>query len=107
MNREDILAAARENGMKNEEYEKHAILKGDNVSALIGMLLGFVMFFAELWIKKEFDIGLATILLTMTATQTIYEGVKLHKKICIFVGLFIAVLAVLSLLLFVGAMVIV
>ena len=44
MNREDILAAARENGMKNEEYEKHTLLRGDNLSATIGMILGMILF---------------------------------------------------------------
>lgn len=106
MNREDILAAARENGMKNEEYEKHTLLRGDNLSAAIGMLLGMILFLAEWFVKKEMNIGLATMFFTMSAIQTIYEGVKLHKKICIIVGIFIAVLAVLSLLLFIGLMVI-
>ena len=106
MNREDILAAARENGMRNEEYENHTLLRGDNLSATIGMILGMVLFFVELFVTKEMNIGLATMFFTMSAIQSIYEGVKLHKKICIIVGIFIAVLAVLSLLLFIGFMVI-
>ena len=106
MNRDDILAAARENGMKNEEYEKQMLLRGDNLSAVIGMLIGMVLFTTELLVKKEINVGLATMFFTMSAIQSIYEGVKLHKKICIIVGIIIAILAVLSLLLFIGLMVI-
>ena len=106
MNREDILAAARENGMKNEEYEKHTLLRGDNLSAAIGMLLGIILFLVEWYVKKEMNIGLATMFFTMSAIQTIYEGVKLRKNICIMVGFFISLIAALLLLLFVGLMVI-
>ena len=106
MNRDDILAAARENGMKNEEYEKQTLLRGDNASVVIGMLLGMVLFMTEWIVKKEMNVGLATMFFSMSAVQSIYEGIKLHKKFCVIVGIFIAVLAALSLLLFIGLMVI-
>ena len=106
MNREDILAAARENGMKNEEYENHTLIKSGNIAVTIGMLIGMVLFFAELIIKKEINIALSTVIFSISASQSIYEGIKLRKKVCVIVGSFISVLAVLSLILFVGMMVV-
>lgn len=106
MNREDILAAARENEFKNKEYEKHTLLRGDNLSAVIGMLLAVILFFIEWWVKKDMNIGLATIIFAMSAIQSIYEGIKLDKKRCIIVGIISAIFAVLSLLLFIAMMVI-
>lgn len=106
MEKEDILAAARENRTKNEEYEKQTILRGDTISIAIGMMLGMIMFLAELFIKKDINIGMVAMFLSMLAIQTIYEGVKLHKKRSIIVGIIVAALAVLFLFLFVGLMVI-
>ena len=106
MNREDILSAARENGMKNQEYEKQTLLRGDIISVVIGMLLGVILFIIEWIVKKEMNIGLTTTIFSMSAVQFIYEGIILHKKVYFSIGVFMAILAVLSLLLFLGLMVI-
>ncbi len=102
MNRDEILAAARENGIKNEEYERQTLLRGDNVSAIIGVSLGVILFVTELIVRKKLNIGLMTVLFTMSGIQFIYEGIKLHKRICVIIGIYIAIMAVLSLLLFIG-----
>ena len=106
MNRDDILAAVHETGTKNQEYENHTLIKSGNIATAIGMLIGAVLFFVELIIKKEINMALATVIFSICSTQSIYEGLKRRKKACVIVGCFMAVLAVLSLLLFVGLMVI-
>lgn len=105
MNKEDILAAARENKMKNEEYERNTLLKGDNFSVVFGMILGAILFLTEWIVKKEMNMGLATMYFVISSIQLIYEGVKLEKKSCIILGIFIAVLAVIALVVFIGMMV--
>ena len=105
MNRDDILAAARERGNKNDEYERQTLLRGDNVSAISGTLLGIILFLMELLFKKKLNIGLVTLLFSMSAIEFIYEGIKLHKRICVIIGIYIAKLAVVSLLLFIGAII--
>jgi uncharacterized membrane protein (UPF0136 family) len=105
MNREDILAAARENKMKNEEYERNTLLKGDNFSIVFGMILGAILFLTEWIVKKEMNMGLATMYFVISSIQLIYEGVKLEKKSCIIWGIFIAVLAAIALVVFIGMMV--
>ena len=106
MNREDILAAVHETGTKNQEYENHTLIKSGNIAAAIGMLIGAVLFLVEMIIKKEINMALATVIFSVSATQSIYEGFKLCKKTCVIVGILLAILAVLSLLLFVGLMVV-
>ena len=106
MNKEDILAAARKNGAGMGEYEKQTLLRGDNLSAVIGMLLGMILFVVEWIVKGEINVGLAAMLFTISATQSIYEGIKLQKKICVIVGVFIAIIALLSLVLFALMMVV-
>ena len=105
MNRDEILAAAREKGIKNQEYENHTLIKSGNIATAIGMIIGAILFLVELFVDKNINMALATVIFSIAATQSIYEGIKLHKKICLIVGCFIAVLAMLSLLLFVGLMV--
>ena len=105
MNKEEILAAARENGFKGEEYEKDTMLKGDNLAFNIGMIAGIILFFTELIVKKQLHFGLTTMLLLMSAVQAIHEGIKLKKKLYIIVGIGFSIMTVLSILGFIGVMV--
>ena len=106
MNREDILAAARENGNKTGEYEKQTLLRGDNIASVAGMLLGIILLLVELWIKKEVNMALASVIFTISSIQSIYEGIKLHKKLCIAVGIFVGVCGIFALVIFALMMVV-
>jgi hypothetical protein len=106
MDRDEILKSAQNNGNKGKEYERHALLRGDNIAACIGMLIGIVMILAKLWVKKEFDFGVCGIVFIVSCIQSINEGAKFKKWWLIVAGIVEGLIALIMLLAYVGALII-
>lgn len=104
MDRDEILKSAQNNGNKGKEYERHSLLRGDNIAANIGMLVCIAMIMTELYIKKQLDYGLCGILFTVTGIQSISEGIKLKKWWLIVIGILEALVATLMTFVFIGAL---
>ncbi|MGB4661753.1 MAG: DUF6442 family protein [Mobilitalea sp.] len=104
MNREDVLKSAQDNGNKGKEYERHSLLRGDNLAANIGMLVCIAMIMSEFIVTKQFDFGLCGVLFTVVGIQSINEGIKLKKWWLVVTGIFEAILATLMIFVYIGAL---
>ncbi len=79
MDREEKLKMMKGNGAKNKEYERSALLMGDNMAACFGGLVGILFILIKLFVKKELDISLCFMVFLVASIQTIHEGFKLQK----------------------------
>ena len=96
MDRKEILEAARQSS-KGKEYEKKEEIKSNLLSALSALIIGAFLFFFEYLKNGSFNWGIAAIVMTACATQSLYEGIKLKKAPWIIVGLIQSILAVVAL----------
>ena len=96
MNKDEILKAAQSNN-KGNEYENKTVIKSNILSALSALVVGAILFFLEYWKTKSLNWGIAAIVLTACATQSLYEGIKLKRILWIVIGVIQAVLALLAL----------
>lgn len=106
MDREEILAAARENKAKNEEYENDTSIRGGNFSILIGLLIGIVIVLVEMLVTRKVNFGLSTTIFATASIQAIYDAVRLRKKGAAIWGIYCAVSALFSFVMFIGTMVV-
>lgn len=99
MDKERILAAARNEKYRGQEYENKECARSSMLSILVALIVGFVLFLLEYFIKGTVNTGLIAVGLTAAGVDSLYEGVKLNKvylKIAGAIQLFIAVAAILA-----------
>lgn len=101
MNREEILASAKENKERGKEFERQEKMRGDTIASYIGLLIGIAMIVAELWIKKQFNYGVCAIVFLVTSIQSLNEGIKLHKWWLVCLGIFEGLVSLLMLFMFI------
>lgn len=106
MDRNETLELARKKGIANEEYENHLLHRSEFLASMLGTFLGLVIATVEVCVTKEWNFGLLTVLFATDAFQHIYQGRKLHRKLLIAAGLCMVLLAFVTLLAFIGTMVI-
>lgn len=76
------------------------------MASLFGTALGIIIAVVEVCVTKKWKFGLLTVLFSADAFQWIYQGCRLHKKRYVAAGIWSAVLAVVTMLAFIGTMVI-
>ena len=96
MNKEDILKAAQKE-KKGSEFEQKSELKSNLLSAITALIVGAFLFFFEYLKTGALNWGIATMVLTACATQSLYEGIKIKKLAKIILGVILALLAVVAL----------
>ncbi len=101
MDKNEILNAAQKNN-NGKEYENKAEVKSNILSAFAALVVGAILFFFEYLKAGSFNWGIAAIVLTACATQSLYEGIKLKRLLWIVIG---AIEAILALVTFVAAIV--
>ena len=106
MERNEVLELARKKGKVNEEYEKHLLLRSEFLASMVGTFLGLVIVVLEVCVTKKWNMGLLTVLFSVDAFQLIYQGCKLRKKFSVIAGIYMAILAAVTMLAFIGMMVI-
>lgn len=103
MNREEILLAAQAEKQETGEYENTIARKAIMYGAAVGVMLCTVMLVVELWVFKKIDLGKPTMLFAISGFANLYEGLKCRVKKKIISGIIEMIVAVLSLLLYIGA----
>lgn len=106
MEREEALKLMKENSSKGKEYERFALLRGDNLAVCIAMLVGIGMILLKLIVKKEFDFGVCAVVFLATCIQSINEGTKLKKWWLIAFGIFEGLIAFVMFIAFIGGVLI-
>ena len=104
MNKEDILAAAR-NEKKGKEYEYKASLKSGLLGTLVALVVGAVLFFSEYSMKGTYNWGFLAIVFAGGCADWLYEGIKTRKVWQIIGGAVIGLVALITILAFFSQMV--
>lgn len=85
-NNQDFLQAARANKLRGNEFEQHSALRGMNLSQIIALTVGGIIFFVQLLVKYVFDFGLLAVLMSLICVEYLYEGIKLRQVWKIILG---------------------
>lgn len=105
MDKEKILAAARCDKHRGEEFENKQYVRGSLLSAFFAILLGIILFFAEYFCQGTLNFGLIAVGATALGVQYLFEGITTKKVLTIIVGSIYSLLAALFTLAFIGQVV--
>ena len=104
MNREEILKAAQEQSPKEGEFENRVQTKGAILGAGVAIIVAAIMFYVEYLVFHRFDYGKPAIILLISFVSDLHDGVKLKSKKKVIIGIITAVLFVLCMIMYIGAL---
>ncbi len=105
MEKERILAVARNEKYRGKEYENKQATRGNLLSSFLALIVGAVLFCLECIIKGSLNFGLVAVGMTAVGVQYLYEGITVKKARMIVIGIIYAVIAVFFVLAFIGQVV--
>lgn len=105
MTREEILSAAREDKERGKEFESKISVRSGFFASLIALIVGFALFGLQYWVQGTVNYGLIAVGVTAAAADALYEGIKFRKAGRIVYGGFIALIALLAVIVFIGGLV--
>ena len=104
MKPEDILKAAQEQKNGEGEYELKIQSRGAFLSALVALVIAGAMFYVEFLFLHRLDYGKPAIVFAISAASDLFIGFKLKDKKKIIIGICSAVLFVICIIFYVGAL---
>lgn len=107
MDKEKILAAARNDKYRGQEYENRESTRGSLLSVFITLIVGTSLFLLEYCVNKSINVGLIALGLTSAGVDSLYEGIKLKRHHMTIVGILMSLGAIVAILIFVGQVVLV
>lgn len=105
MDKEKILAAARNEKHRGKEFENKETTRSGLLGSAIAMLVGLVLFLLEYFLKDSVNIGLIAVGMTATGVDALYEGIKLKRHHMTIIGIFQMLIAFFAILLFIAKVV--
>ena len=102
MDKERILEAARNEKYRGAEYEDKEIARSSLLGCSLALFVGAGLFLLEFLVNNSANIGIIAVCTTMAGAQSIYEGVKVKKLRLTILGALLSLLAVCSILAFIG-----
>lgn len=107
IDKEKVLAAARNDKYRGQEYENKETMRSSLVSCLITLIIGSGLFLLEYFVKDSVNVGLIAVGLTFAGVDSLYEGVKLKRLHMTILGAFMSLCAIVAILHFVFQVVLV
>ena len=101
MDNNKILEMARKNKRRGREYESNQSIRSNLLGSAIAMVVGIILFLIEYFVKDSVNISLITVAMVALCVEFLYEGIKTKKLYLIAMGIIEAIIAVLSILVFV------
>ncbi len=101
MNNKEILEAARKNKERGKEFENKEIIRSNSLGLGVAMLVAFVLYMIEYFLKGTMNIGIGAVGMTAAGVQSLYEGIRLKRASIIIAGIIISLLSVLLIIMFV------
>lgn len=101
MDKEKILAAARNEKSKGKEYENKQATRSSLLGSAIAVLVGISLFLLEYFIKDSVNVGLIAVGMSAVGAQSLFEGIKVKKPFLIVSGFIQSVIALLAIVLFI------
>lgn len=101
MDKENILAAARNQKERGREYETKEAMRSNLLSYAATLLLGMILFVVEYFAKGTVHWGMIALGLVAVGVDTLYVGIRLKKPIKIALGAFALLIAALCVMFFI------
>lgn len=103
MNRDEILKAVQLEKQEMGEYEQTVVRKALMYASAFGVVLWSIMLAMEILVFKKIDFGKPAILFAISGFSKLYEGKKIYEKKKIRGGLIEIFVAIIWVLLYIGA----
>ena len=105
MDKDTILAAARNEKHKGKEFENKESARSGLLSSAIALLVGIGLFLLEYFVRDSVNIGLIAVGMTACGVDYLYTGVKLKQHYKTVIGTVQLLIALLFILFFVAKVV--
>ena len=105
MKREEILEATKDQKIKDGEYEVKVQRIGSILGTAFALLAAITMIFVEYNFFHKLDYGKPALIMLIASISDLYEGIKLKRKLVIIKGIICAILLVLCVVVYIGALV--
>lgn len=102
MDKEKILARARNDKSRGKEYEQHESTLSNLLGSACTLLVGSGLFVLRYFKTNTVDIGLVALGATAVAVEFLREGIKLKKHFRTAMGAFMLAVAVMAILVYIG-----
>lgn len=104
MNRDEILRAAQDMLEQNDEYERDVTRKGLLYATASTVMICIAMCLVEVIIFKRIDFGKTALIFWISAYSLIFEGKRMNNKKKLAGGIIEAIVAVILIILYLGAL---
>ena len=84
---EKILAAARRNESRGNEYENRMRVWSRPVGEFVSLLVGAFLFFFEYYKTGNRNLSIIAVFFTASGISSLYEGIKNRRSIVIVTGI--------------------
>jgi hypothetical protein len=105
MDKDTILAAARNEKHKGKEFENKESARSGLLSSAIALLVGIGLFLLEYFVRDSVNIGLIAVGMTACGVDYLYTGVTLKQHYKTVIGTVQLLIALLFILFFVAKVV--
>lgn len=105
MDKEKILAAARSNKRRGEEFENKEAARSNLLSGAIALLVGVALFLLEYFLNDSVNVGLIAVGMTAAGVDSFYEGIKLKRHSMTVIGAIQMLAAIFAILIFIAKVV--
>ena len=86
MDKESILAAARSDTYRGQEYERKESVRSNLLSSAIALIVAGILLIIEFWATKRWNLSLIIIILIFAGVDSLYEGIRFKKGRTITIG---------------------
>ena len=105
MDKEKILAAARSDKHRGEEFENKENARSGLLSSAIALLVGVALFLLEYFLNDTVNVGLIAVGITAAGVDSLYEGIKLKRHYMTVIGIVQLLAAIFAILFFIAKVV--
>lgn len=105
MDKEKILAAARNEKYRSKELENKESIRSSLLGSAVALVVGIALFLLEYFVQDSVNVGLVAVGMSATGVDALYEGFKLKRHYMTVIGVSQMIIAILAILLFIAKVV--
>ena len=105
MDNTSILAAARKDKHRGQEYENKESIRSNLLSSAITLAIAGVLLLVEILATDHWNVSLIIVILVFTGVDRLYEGLKLKRHLKTISGIIKLLVALVFVFIFIGQVV--
>lgn len=105
MDKETILAAARSNKHRGDEFEQKESIRSNLLSSAITLAVAGILLLVEVLAMDYWNVSLIIVILVFTGIDPLYEGLKLKRHLKTISGIIKLLVALVFVFIFIGQVV--